>query len=399
VLWLSRSSHFWREVSSNFFSMPANIGAVRAAPSVAGITEWRYAAGFSIGTLEKKEFVMKINLRQRLGRAACSCAAAAAVSVVGIAAGQQSQAEQQQPGSATQTGSATGQSQSGAAASDTRRQQVAPARQDTRDSVQNSREQIRDERQTGRESVAGERQNIREARRELRDERREFRAERVRSGDFGLWLRRAAKGLTVADVNRRGAMGQAGLQEGDEIVSVNGQHVSTEREFLDALFANYQANQAAKIVVNRNGQQQTISINPNVLVDEHVRGSNRLHEYGIILDDTNPDQLKVQSVVPRSPAFYAGLRRGDQITGVRGQRITALTGLIRSLASNAGQTTPIDVSRNNQERQLDIEVPSDANAEARTALRPTYPGVAPNNAAPNTPSNLAPPLPQPNPQR
>jgi len=328
---------------------------------------------------------MKTLLRQRLGRVACSLAAAA-LTTVGLAYGQQNQADSQPPGpsnrsSSADSQSASSQSQPPPSSNPPRRQELQATRQDARDTIQ-------------------------QARRDLRDERRQFRTDRLRAGDIGLWLRRTANRLTVADVNRRGTIGQAGLQEGDEIVSVNGQHVNSEREFIDALFANHQSNQPAKIVVNRHGQQQTVSINPNVLVDEHLSSSNRLHEYGIILDDTNPDRLLVQAVVPRSPAFYAGLRRGDQITGVRGQRITALAGLIRSLANNAGQTTPIDVNRNDQQRQLDIEVPSDASAETRTAQRP-----APPHTAPNTPPNAAPPRqppqpaqgqptpPQPNPQR
>ena len=69
-----------------------------------------------------------------------------------------------------------------------------------------------------------------------------------------------------------------------------------------------------------------------------------------------------------------GVRSGDEITAVRGQRITALADLIKQLANlgNSG-TASVEVNRNNQTRQLDIEIPDERIAteqqpdEARTA--------------------------------
>src|SRR5262245_13924343 len=85
-----------------------------------------------------------------------------------------------------------------------------------------------DARAKARAAVLQDRQTIREARRDLRAARREFIASRIRSGDLGLWLRRAGGGLTVSDLANRGAIAQSGLKEGDEIISVNGQPVPTE---------------------------------------------------------------------------------------------------------------------------------------------------------------------------
>ena len=50
-----------------------------------------------------------------------------------------------------------------------------------------------------------------------------------------------------------------------------------------------------------------------------MANDDRLHEYGIILDENIPDHPRVKAVVPQSPAFYAGVRSGDQITGFRGR--------------------------------------------------------------------------------
>jgi len=274
------------------------------------------------------------------------------------------------------------------------------ARETTRDAREGARETARDDRQTtrdtraeARDTVRDNRQTIREARRDVRVARREFIASRIRSGDLGLWLRRAASGggLTVSDVSNRGAISQTGLKEGDEIISVNGQPVSSEREFVDQLFANQGSNQPVQVVIKRNGQQQTISLQPKAFVDEHLANDDRLHEYGIILDENNPDHPKVKAVVPQSPAFYAGLRSGDQITGFRGQRIAAVKDLVQSIINAAGGSAQMEVNRNNQTRQLDIEIPDEHEGDQpRTALRPNIPEP---NAAPQLQQPGAPPQP------
>jgi hypothetical protein len=251
-----------------------------------------------------------------------------------------------------------------------------------RDTVRDNRDATRDTREGARDVAQDSRENVRDARRDVRESRREFRAERIRSGDLGLWLRQAANRLLISDVASSGAITKAGLKEGDQIISVNGQHVATEREFVDRLFASQDNDQPVPVVISRNGKQETIQIQPKTFVDEYMVGdTNSLHQYGIIIDDSVPDHLKVKAVVPRSPAFYAGVRSGDEITGLRGERIKQIADLVRGLASSVGSSTQLDVNRNNQTRQLDIEIPDENAGEARTALKPNLdrPGASPSS--------------------
>jgi len=215
-------------------------------------------------------------------------------------------------------------------------------------------------------------------------------------------------GLAVSDLNRTGAISQSGLKEGDEIISIDGRAVSNEREFVDQLFANHESNKPAQVVVKRNGQQQTLAIQTKPFVEEHLNSNDRLHDFGLILDDNNANHVKVQAVVPQSPAFYAGVRSGDVITGFSGQRIAKLTDFIKSLASTNTSTAQMDVNRNNQQRQLEIDVPDPFQNQTRTALRPNFdnagqrpaqpaqPQAVPNNTIPNNgtraPANTAPRL-------
>jgi len=292
---------------------------------------------------------------------------------------------------------------------DAAKQSKQGARETTRDAREGARGTAREDRQTtrdtradARDTVREDRQTIREARREARAARRQFIASRIRSGDLGLWVRRAANGLTVSDVASSGAITRTGLKEGDEIVSVNGQPVNSERDFVDELFANHESNKPVQVVVNRSGQRQTLTIQPQQFVDEHLSKDERLHDYGLILDESNPNRVKVQAVVPRSPAFYAGVRSGDEITAVRGQRITALADFIKQLANlgNNG-TASVEVNRNNHTRQLDIEIPDERIAteqqpeEARTALKPATSSTAPPLLDSNSNGTQTTPAPQP----
>jgi len=251
-----------------------------------------------------------------------------------------------------------------------KRDAVYDAREGARDTARDDRQTTRNGREEARDTVGDERRTIRDARRDVRAARREFIASRIRSGDLGLWFRNMTNGLAVSDIANSGAVAQSGLKEGDEIVSINGQPVATEREFVDQLFADHESSRPAQVVIRRNGQQQTLAIQTKPFVEEHINSDDRLHDFGLILDHADTNHVKVQAVIPRSPAFYAGVRSGDQITGFSGQRIARLADFIKSLANTNTNTAQMDVNRNNQQRQLEIEVPDPFQNQPRTALRP-----------------------------
>jgi hypothetical protein len=94
---------------------------------------------------------------------------------------------------------------------------------------------------------------------------------------------------------------------------------------------------------------------------------------------------------------------GGAITGTRGERIIALANLIRELAG--GGSTSVEVNRNNQQRQLEIEIPG---SDVQRTLKPnvddpkvkepadTRPELnpAPRPAPRSVPANPVAPLPR-----
>jgi membrane-associated protease RseP (regulator of RpoE activity) len=189
----------------------------------------------------------------------------------------------------------------------------------------------------------------------------------LRGPDLGIWLssQPGADGLAIADVSPDSPFARAGLREGDRIISVNRQPVTSDAQFVQMMLSP-EFTGPASIVVARGGARETITINPG-LVSQSMVAYDPLYLYGLMLDERSPDRLIVQRVFPRTPAFYAGLRPGDVITTVNGQRISDLNALTQALQGAAGDLT-LQITRGGQPRQLALE--ASGAAALRTAMAP-----------------------------
>jgi hypothetical protein len=245
-----------------------------------------------------------------------------------------------------------------------------------RDARQDGRETAKDARRDGFDSAKGARRDARDAvgnaREAVRDARRDARAENLRnlrSADLGLWFdsKASVKGLVISDIAAEGAIAKAGFKEGDRIVSINSQPVATQEEFMRLLLAENLRDQQTTIVVMRDGREASIKVNAALLVHE-MAVHDPLWRSGIVLDDRDPNRVVVLRVYPRTPAYYAGLRAGDVITGVRGQRIARIADLVQGLVSGQGDVG-LQVNRGNRPRDLQINI-GEEGVDLRTVLKP-----------------------------
>ena len=119
----------------------------------------------------------------------------------------------------------------------------------------------------------------------------------------------------------------------------------------------------------RGGQRQTLSLQPTALT-QGIVNYDPFYQYGIVVDDRTPNQIVVQRVYPRTPAYYAGLRAGDVITTFGGQPIVSVDAFSQSLVQANGMLD-LGVTRNGQAAQVQLDSSSiSVDGSARTTFRP-----------------------------
>jgi len=214
-------------------------------------------------------------------------------------------------------------------------------------------------RETARETRQGTRQNI----------------QATRGADYGLWFgNQTNNGLIVNDIANNSVFSNVGLREGDRIVSINGQPVTSESQFVQYLNSPTLGTQPVQLAVLRNGQQTMLTLQPNMLT-QGVVNHDPLYQYGLVLDNRNPNQIMVQQVYPRTPAYYAGIRQGDVITTLGGQNLANVNAFTQGL-SQANGNLALGVTRAGQTRNLEMQALQAGDSTARTALRPNLDAAA-----------------------
>jgi C-terminal processing protease CtpA/Prc len=201
-----------------------------------------------------------------------------------------------------------------------------------------------------------------------RDSSREHSSRRgnMRGPDIGLWFNRSSRdGLVISDVSTSGPIAKLGFREGDRIVSVDGHRITREDEFINYL----QRSDARRVtvVVFRDGREETIYVEPALLVeDREYTEVDPLERFGIILDDRYDDRIVVWRVVPRSPAYYAGFRAGDVVVTFGGRPYRTRTEFERGSRDWKTGDSNVQIRRGDRTRDLSVEIPNADRSDRRS---------------------------------
>jgi PDZ domain-containing protein len=259
------------------------------------------------------------------------------------------------------------------------RDDVRSSREFSRDSARGTRDSFRDEDRDLRAEMRGSRESSPESFRSSSRSGLNIRAEDIRSADIGLWFGRSTgDGLVISDIATSGPLAstisQIGFREGDRILSVDGYRITGESDFTRYLFADDVLNQRVPVVVSRDGRTVTLYVEPNTLVERmQTVQYDPLEQFGIVLDDRYTDRVVIWKVLPRSPAFYAGLQPGDVITTFHGQRLTGPQAFTQIVERVEPGHVALEINRNERVRQIDVDWPQiQAPTRVRSALRPDY---------------------------
>ncbi|MBK1723450.1 serine endoprotease DegQ [Thiocystis violacea] len=147
-------------------------------------------------------------------------------------------------------------------------------------------------------------------------------------------------GALVTTVERGSAADEADLREGDVIVAINGKPVGSATDLRNA-FGLLRVGETVELDVVRNGRQRRLSGRIADPYRDFVTGDTVAASLeGALLGELNPRDtvpaVPVGTVEPDSPAWHAGLREGDRIIQVNGQRIGGLRDIAVVLRTSKG---------------------------------------------------------------
>lgn len=218
------------------------------------------------------------------------------------------------------------------------------------------------------------------------------------------------KGAIVIEVTAGGPADKAGIQVGDQILSVNGKTVDSTQD-LAALIQALKPGDTATLSLHKKGAtgptdvKVTLGDDPNKAGQAYFGLKYRLGLLSVlpknVIPQTGPGLrmngqagVLVSAVAAGGPAAKAGVKTRDLITAVNGKAVTTpveLTSLVK--AANAGDKLTLTITRAGGQNPLSVDVTLAANPDNSGT---TYLGVSlvelrqPSQKAPVKPTPTAP---------
>ncbi len=148
------------------------------------------------------------------------------------------------------------------------------------------------------------------------------------------------RGVFISNVLPGKAASKAGIKAGDVILSVNGKEVNQPNQ-LQAKVGSYNPGDEISVRIWRDGREKTFDIVLEgrdepiaTAADNNKKSEKKVQSLGIRVRDLSSDELdafdlsygvQIQSLDSNSPAAREGLRRGDVIYNVDGEKIESVS--------------------------------------------------------------------------
>ncbi len=149
---------------------------------------------------------------------------------------------------------------------------------------------------------------------------------------------------SVGMVDEIGPAGQAGLQPGDSVVSIDGDAVSYWYELQDIISARPEEHLTVEVLRDGHEGPVALEVTPRRHREQLMAGLDVTHETGRI-GIVNSYLRPYVAVVAGSPAHAAGLRTGDQVTAVNGSALKTHDQLLQAIDASPGAPVTLSYSR------------------------------------------------------
>ncbi len=153
-----------------------------------------------------------------------------------------------------------------------------------------------------------------------------------------LGLKRVS-GMLVTEVQQDTPAAKAGLRSGDVLVSINGNPIEDKDAYI-MLLRNYTHRDTLEVGILREGRTATLRMTPAVFTQETAE---RLAErrWGLRVQEAQGSGVRINAVLPNSPAARLGLSPGDVVRQVGGVRVTNTRDFAQAFARHrlAGKVT------------------------------------------------------------
>ena len=150
------------------------------------------------------------------------------------------------------------------------------------------------------------------------------------------------KSPLVGDVEKGSVAEKAGIQRGDRLLTVAGEEVPTWNDV--GMAVAMKPNRDITITFSRAGRTQSVTVRPV------AQGKYEMGDIGV-LPDVSPH---VRSVVSGDPADRAGIKAGDVVVAVDGERMVFARHLAEAISKNAGKQIDLLIRRDGAERHISV---------------------------------------------
>ncbi len=146
---------------------------------------------------------------------------------------------------------------------------------------------------------------------------------------------------TVDVVEKDSPAYEAGLEAGDLITKINNNNMAFSKEY--SFYNYYHGDETMNITYKRNGEKYTTTVTP-------VYRTSQVYRIGVVVSDN----VNITTVTKDSPADKAGLKTGDIIMSVDGQKLSESLKISDIISASQGKEVTMVVKRGDSEISLSV---------------------------------------------